>query len=296
MEPDLTLEPDSSPAGAGPGPTGDQRGAATVRLLGVRLDNLSESEVVDHVVRAAAAGRGGWMVNPNVDVMRQIVTDQALRQLVSGADLVVADGMPLLWAAALQGSPLKQRVPVSEAIEPICQAAAELDVGVFLLGGSPGTAQRAAEVLRHRYPGLRVGYLCPPLGFEQDEAGMAEVDRAIGAAAPGVVFCAFGFPKQERLMVMWRQRFPSIWFIGSGGTFSMVAGDTPKAPPWMRKTGLEWAHRLRLEPRRLFQRYIVHDVPFALRLLAYSGLARLAAPRTPPDQGEPAPRRPVTGP
>ena len=81
------------------------------------------------------------------------------------------------------------------------------------------------------------------------------------------------------------ERFPTTWFVGSGGTFSMLAGDTPKAPTWMRNNGLEWLHRLRLEPRRLFERYIVHDLPFACRMLAVSAIARVVRPATGPSSG-----------
>ena len=70
------------------------------------------------------------------------------------------------------------------------------------------------------------------------------------------------------------RRFPAIWFITAGGTFSMIAGDTPKAPAWMSKNGLEWLHRLRLEPKRLFERYIVHDLPFTVRLFLSSARVR----------------------
>jgi N-acetylglucosaminyldiphosphoundecaprenol N-acetyl-beta-D-mannosaminyltransferase len=248
---------------------------AQITLMSVRLDNLSEEEAAEHVVSAAQRGEGGRLVNPNVDVLRQVVSDGSLRPLLQSADLVLPDGMPLLWAARLQGSPLKERVPVSEAINTLCVKASERDVGVFLLGGSPGTAERAAEVLKERCPQLSVDYLCPPFGFERDDVEMARIFEALQRARPGIVFCAFGFPKQERLMNALSERFPAAWFVGSGGTFSMIAGDTPKAPTWMRNIGLEWAHRLRLEPRRLFERYIVHDLPFACRMLASSAAARI---------------------
>jgi N-acetylglucosaminyldiphosphoundecaprenol N-acetyl-beta-D-mannosaminyltransferase len=244
--------------------------------MSVRLDNLTEEQAAEHVVSAAQRGEGGRLVNPNVDVMRQLVTDQSLRPLVDNADLVLPDGMPLLWAARLKGSPLKARVPVSEAISTLCAKARQRDVGIFLLGGSPGTAERAADVLLDQYPDLTVGHLCPPFGFENDEEAMAGIYRALDEAEPGIVFCAFGFPKQERLMEVLSARFPGMWFVGSGGTFSMIAGDTPKAPDWMSRNGLEWLHRLRLEPRRLFERYIVHDLPFAVRMLASSAAARVS--------------------
>ncbi len=253
---------------------------ATVRLMGLTLHDLTAPELVDRVVGAAAAGTGGWIVNPNVDVLRQIVADPPVRALVEGADLVVADGMPLLWAAALQRTPIRQTVPVSDAIWALCAEAARRGVPVFLLGGAPGSAAKAAQVLAGRYPGLEVSHMCPPFGFERDEAGLGAVRDALQQAAPGLVFCAFGFPKQERLTAQLRDQCPSAWFIGSGGTFSMVAGDTPKAPAWARRLGLEWAHRLRLEPRRLFRRYIVDDLPFAARLLGGALLARVGTRRT----------------
>jgi N-acetylglucosaminyldiphosphoundecaprenol N-acetyl-beta-D-mannosaminyltransferase len=254
-------------------------GRQRITLMSVRLDNLSEEEAAEYVVSAAQRGKGGRLVNPNVDVLRQVATDRSLSFLLQSADLVLPDGMPLLWAARLQGSPLKARVPVSEAINTLCVKASEKGVGVFLLGGSPGTAERAAEVLTDRCPGLSVNCLSPPFGFEDDEQEMERIFSAVERARPGIVFCAFGFPKQERLMQVLSDRFPGSWFVGSGGTFSMLAGDTPKAPAWMRNNGLEWLHRLRLEPRRLFERYIVHDLPFACRMLASSAVARIVGPR-----------------
>jgi N-acetylglucosaminyldiphosphoundecaprenol N-acetyl-beta-D-mannosaminyltransferase len=256
------------------------RGSEQITLMSVRLDNLSEEEAAEYVVSAAERGEGGQLVNPNVDVMRQVATDRSLLPLLEGADLVLPDGMPLLWAARLQGSPLKERVPVSEAINTLCVKASEKGIGVFLLGGAPGTAERAAEVLMDRSPALSVSYLCPPFGFEDDELEMAGIVSALERDQPGIVFCAFGFPKQERLMHILSDRFPAAWFVGSGGTFSMIAGDMPKAPPWMRNNGLEWLHRLRLEPGRLFERYIVHDLPFACRMLASSAAARVVGSRT----------------
>ena len=262
----------------------------TVDIMGLALQDMTEQELVDHIVSGAAAGRGGWMVNPNVDVMRQVVADAEVRALAEEADLAVADGMPLLWAAAIQGTPLRETVPVSDAIWPLCEEAARRSVPVLLLGGAPGSGERAAKVLAERYPGLAVSHHSPPFGFERDPAAMAAVRQALHDARPGLVFCAFGFPKQERLTAQLRHELPGAWFIGSGGTFSMVAQDTPKAPPWLRRLGLEWVHRLRLEPKRLFRRYIVHDLPFALRLLTWALVARFrpAARPGPVDDRQPA--------
>jgi N-acetylglucosaminyldiphosphoundecaprenol N-acetyl-beta-D-mannosaminyltransferase len=193
---------------------------------------------------------------------------------MAGADLVLADGMPMLWAGRVQGTPVHARVPTSEAIYALSAMAASRGVGVFFLGGNPGTAEATAAVMMARYPGLVTAHACPPLGFEKDAVTMDELMATLEKSRSGIVFCAFGCPKQEHLMDRLRHRFPDMWFFAAGGTFSMVAGEAPQAPAWTRRLGLEWAHRLRLEPRRLFVRYIVHDVPFCLRLLAASAQAR----------------------
>jgi N-acetylglucosaminyldiphosphoundecaprenol N-acetyl-beta-D-mannosaminyltransferase len=244
--------------------------------MGVKLDNLSQQESVDYVVSCASSGEGGRVVNINVDVLRLMVADPAVHQVIADADLVLADGMPIMWASRLQGTPLKQRVSASEAIWPLCSEAASRGMGVFLLGAPPGTARRAGEVLVARYPGLVLAHHCPPFGFEHNDEATSEIYQAIEATGPKIVFCALGTPKAERFMKVLSGRFPALWFVTSGGTLSMVAGDTPKAPAWMSRSGLEWLHRLRLEPRRLFERYIVHDLPFVFHLLASSARARFS--------------------
>jgi N-acetylglucosaminyldiphosphoundecaprenol N-acetyl-beta-D-mannosaminyltransferase len=249
--------------------------------MGVEVDNVTEDEMLEHVFSSLSAGKGGWAAGLNVDVLRQTVADPALRRLLAGADLVLADGMPILWAGRLQGTPVQARIPPSEAIYALSAMAASRGVGAFFLGGNPGTAQATAAVMAARYPGLATAYACPPVGFETGTATMAGVTTALEESKCGIVFCAFGYPKQERLMDKLRDRFPDKWFIAQGGTFSMVAGEAPKAPEWMGKVGLEWLHRLRLEPRRLFVRYIVHDIPFFLRLMAASARARRRRPPQP---------------
>ena len=165
---------------------------------------------------------------------------------------------------------------------------------MFLLGGAPTAAERASVVLAGCYEGLRASHLCPQLGSGDDDEEMATIAAALEREAPGVVFFAFGTPKEEHVAVRLREPFPGMWFVMAGGTFSMVAGDTPKAPVLLRRMGLEWAHRLRLEPRRLFNRYIVHDLPFALRLFGSVLLVRLRRRKLPghtaPGQGPAAPR------
>jgi N-acetylglucosaminyldiphosphoundecaprenol N-acetyl-beta-D-mannosaminyltransferase len=253
-----------------------------VEVLGVGVDDIDEAGAVRAIVSAARAGRGGVVVTPNVDILRRAVRDPVLGAMVAQADLSLPDGMPLVWASRLRGTPLRARVPASSLVYPLARAMAAHGLRLFLLGAEPGVAEEAARSLERQVPELVVaGTDSPPYGFEHDPDAMARIRLTLEAARPDVVLCAFGCPKQERVMTALRPHFPATWFLGVGGTLDMVAAHTPRAPRWLQRLGLEWVHRLRLEPRRLFRRYIIDDAPFALVLLARSAVDRMRAGRHP---------------
>jgi N-acetylglucosaminyldiphosphoundecaprenol N-acetyl-beta-D-mannosaminyltransferase len=236
--------------------------------MGLDFAAVSEDQTIEHVLGAVTEGRGGWVCPANLDVLRQWCDSADVRQLMADADLVVADGMPLLWAGELQGSPLPQRVAGSTLIVSLSAAAAAAGASVFLLGGNPGTADAAARKLAARHPHLRVaGTLCPPLGFEQDAAWLGRIEKSLRAASPDIVFVGLGFPKQERLIVWLREQLPRAWFVSCGISFSFVAGEIQRAPVLVQRLGLEWFHRLVQEPKRLFRRYLLQGVPFLTELL-----------------------------
>ncbi|NAZ75759.1 WecB/TagA/CpsF family glycosyltransferase [Kineococcus sp. T13] len=245
----------------------------------VAFDALREEEVVAHVMAALDAGRGGNLITPNVDILRQLRRPQ-LRDLAEQAELVVPDGMPIVWASRLQGEELPERVTGSSLIWSLSEAAAEADRTLYLLGGAEGIAERAADRLTGEFDGLRMaGWDCPPFGFERDARQLEQTVGAVVDAKPDIVFVALGFPKQERLMQLLREHLPSTWFIGCGGTLTMVAGEVSRAPEWIQRSGLEWVHRLAMEPRRMAKRYLVHDLPYAAGLMARSVARRTSARR-----------------
>jgi N-acetylglucosaminyldiphosphoundecaprenol N-acetyl-beta-D-mannosaminyltransferase len=248
----------------------------TVVLDGVTLHACTEREVVSAVVDGSVAGKGGWVVTPNVDIMRALRRDRALHDMVGSATLVVPDGMPLLWAARLRGTPLPQRVTGASLIWSISAAAAASGRSVYLLGGAPGVPEAAAKALAARCRGLQVvGTDSPPMGFDDDPALLAPVLRSVADAAPDIVFCGLGFPRQERLIVRLREVRPEAWYVGCGAAIPFAAGAFERAPQWMQRTGLEWVHRLVTEPRRLVRRYLVDDLPYAGTLLARAALDRV---------------------
>jgi N-acetylglucosaminyldiphosphoundecaprenol N-acetyl-beta-D-mannosaminyltransferase len=251
---------------------------ARVDMIGLAIDRISESETVRHAMEGVRDRRGGWICPTNLDVLRQVVTSPELRSLVEDADLVVADGMPLLWASRLQGAALPERVAGSSLIHTLAHAAARQGASVFLLGGDPGVAERAAARLRSDIAGLEVrGTLAPPVGFERDAARVAEIRSELRAARPDIVYVALGFPKQERLIRELREELPGAWFVSVGASFAFVAGELERAPRWMQRVGLEWLHRLAQEPGRLAARYLVDGIPFLVWVLAASARRRARA-------------------
>ncbi len=250
--------------------------APRIPLLGVDFHRVTEAEVVAHVVAAVGRGEGGRIITPNADILRLATRQEEARLHIRDSDLVVADGMPLLWASKLSGTPLPERVAGSSLILTLSAGLAGQGRSVYLLGGPPGTAEQAATELTRRYPGLVVaGWDSPSFGFDTRPDEVREMQGKVVAAKPDLVFVGFGFPKQERVIAALRPLLPAAWFLGCGAAIGFAAGTLRRAPVWMQRTGLEWLHRLGSEPRRLAKRYLVHDAPFAARLLASSARTRL---------------------
>jgi len=240
-----------------------------VRVAGFDFSSLTEAQVISYIVRESTMGRGGWVATPNVDICRQSRAAPALRRLLGGATLTVPDGMPLIWAARLAGRPLPERVSGSSLIDTLSAAAAGANLSIYLLGGAPGVPEQAALALTRRYPGLRVaGADAPRLGFDKSAAEVSAARTRLRAAGPDIVFVGLGFPKQEQLITQLAAVFPHTWFVGCGAAIPFAAGAVPRAPAWMQERGLEWLFRLLKEPRRLFRRYLIDDIPYALVLLA----------------------------
>jgi N-acetylglucosaminyldiphosphoundecaprenol N-acetyl-beta-D-mannosaminyltransferase len=248
-----------------------------VSLMGLDFASIRERDAVDYVLGEVGRGRGGWICTANLDILRQWVRSAAVREVVDRVDLVLADGMPVVWASSLRGTPLPERVAGSTLTLTLSAAAAGADASVFLLGGNPGTAEAAARRLRELNPSLRVaGTLCPPLGFEDDPEWIAHIARCLRAATPDIVYVGLGFPKQERLIDSVRSLLPDAWFVGCGVSFSFLAGEFKRAPTSLQRLGLEWLHRMVQEPRRLSRRYLLQGMPFMISLFAWSILARLS--------------------
>lgn len=254
----------------------------TIPILGVPVHSTTLEQAAEHVVRSAVIGTGGWVITPNLDILRRTARDPSFRSLYDQSTLRLADGMPLVWASRLRRTPLPERVAGSDLIFRLVAKAAEQGASIFLLGGNPGAAEKTAEILVAKHAALKIaGIACPEFGFENDPVQLEALTQSLIAARPNIVLVALGSPKQEHLILHLRAKMPAAWFLGIGITFSFVAGEVRRAPLWMRRVGLEWSHRLVQEPRRLAKRYLVDGLPFAAYLFAKSALEGLRRPETP---------------
>ncbi len=250
--------------------------ASRVDIAGVLIDAETERSTVERVLRALDERRGGLMVTVNLDHIRRCRRDPRYRTLVAQSGLVVADGMPVVWASRVQGTPLPERVAGSNLVWSLCEACASRGRSVYLLGGDPGAAEGAKAALEQKYPGLRVvGTMAPARGFENDSAQMARIESDLRASGADIVFVALGSPKQEFLGERLRSALPAAWFVGCGITLGFVAGQVRRAPKGMQRAGLEWVHRLVQEPGRLGKRYLVDGIPFAMVLLSGAAWRRV---------------------
>ena len=231
-----------------------------VVVLGIPIDLLNMSETLDRIEQMVQVGRTTGKVHQvatvNADFVVKALVDPELRYLLQHADLLTADGMPLVWGARCQGVLLEGRVAGADLVPALARRAAQRGLSIYFLGGAPGVAATAAELLKEKYPELRIaGIHSPPFSpvLEMDTSFLEE----IRSARPDILLVAFGNPKQEKWIGMYGRSLGVPVMIGVGGSLDFVAGHTRRAPEWMQRTGLEWLFRLLQEPRRLFRRYVI---------------------------------------
>ncbi len=248
-----------------------------VSICGVEIDRYTFDEVLEAITHHALSnGKPEYVVTPNAQHILTLQKDAHFREIYRQAFLVVPDGVSLLWAAKFLQTPLKGRVNGTDLFERLCAISVEKGLKIFLLGGRPGAAEKAKETLQARYPSLKiVGTHCPPYGFESNPAELALINANIKAAAPHILFVGLGAPKQEYWIYANYQQLGVPISLGIGVSFELVADMVKRAPVWMQKMGLEWFFRLIVEPRRLWQRYIIGNPHFIwLVLMQRIGLSK----------------------
>jgi N-acetylglucosaminyldiphosphoundecaprenol N-acetyl-beta-D-mannosaminyltransferase len=234
------------------------------------VDRVTMKSASEWLARVLDGPRGmpHLIMGPNAFLVTLAESDPRFAEALAHASLCLPDGMSVVWGSRLLGKPIPERVPGGEFMEAMCALAARKSKSIYFLGGLPGAARRAAEVLAARYPGLVVaGADCPDKGFERDpEASKAVLDR-IRMARPDLLCVAFGAPKQEIWMLDHCLGLPIGAALSVGAAFDTTAGLRKRAPQWTHAIGAEWLYRLALEPRRLWRRYLLGNAQFGAILL-----------------------------
>lgn len=232
-------------------------------ILGTRIDATSYGDACDRIAAWIDAGTGGYVVAANVHVVMTAHWQPTFQTVVNGARLVTSDGMPLVWGLRRLGIAAQPRVYGPDLMLAWCKRAAHTDKPIYLYGGTNTMVAKLAASLTQRFPGLVIaGTHAPPFRPLTHDEEVADAER-IRQSGATVVFVGLGCPKQEQWMHRQRDRLPVV-MVGVGAAFSFFSGEVAQAPRWMMALGLEWLYRFGQEPRRLWQRYLVHNPAFVV--------------------------------
>ncbi len=240
--------------------------AARVRFGRIWVDALSAEEALAAIEVLVSRGEGGAVFTPNVDHVVTAERDERFCAAYARAELSLCDGQPLRWTSPMLGLRLPERISGADLFLPLMQLAARKRLRVYLLGGPPGVADAAAERLARELGVQIAGVSAPRIGLEptvDEEETVAQV----AATRPDLVVVCLGAPKGELWIDRARDRLRPAVALQLGASIDFYMGRMQRAPRWMRRSGLEWLHRLGQEPRRLARRYLLQDPTFAWVLL-----------------------------
>ena len=216
-----------------------------VNVLGVGIDNLTLSEAVDKALSLISEHRCAYMVTPNPEIVMAAWDDPKVSKAIENADLVIPDGVGVMQAARILGTPLREHMPGIDAASEIIKRLASRGGSVFLYGARPGVAEKAAERMKQRFPGL---VICGTNdGYGNDDGAVVS---KINAAKPDFVMVCLGVPKQELWMAKYAAKLDAGLMAGLGGTIDVFSGQVKRAPLIWQKLKLEWLYRCFEEPKR----------------------------------------------
>lgn len=217
-----------------------------ISVLGVKYDNVTMAEAVEQGRQLLLGTQCAYCVTPNAEMAYDALHDEAFRQVLNGASLLLPDGAGVVLGAKILKTPLKEKVAGIEFAQNMLPVYEELGSHLYLLGSKPGVAEQAAAKMKEKHPGL---IICGTAdGYFKDEAAVV---AAINASAADVVYVCLGAPKQERFMAAHCRDLQARLLVGLGGTLDGIAGNVRRAPRWMIRLQLEWLYRLIREPRRI---------------------------------------------
>jgi N-acetylglucosaminyldiphosphoundecaprenol N-acetyl-beta-D-mannosaminyltransferase len=238
------------------------------------VDAVQIPEVISRMTRWIEERRvGNYIAVTGMHGIMEAQHSAQFKEILNGASLIVADGMPLVWVGKIRRFALRRRVYGPELMETFCRVTGNR-FRHFFYGGAPGVADQLGEVLNQRF-GIRVaGAYSPPFRHLRSDEERT-VMELLHTSRPDVLWVGLSTPKQESWMAEYRNRAGIPVIVGVGAAFDFFTGRARQAPTWMREHGLEWLFRLSTEPRRLWRRYLIYGSQFAWNVaLELTGIRR----------------------
>ncbi|HEX8288834.1 MAG TPA: WecB/TagA/CpsF family glycosyltransferase [Pyrinomonadaceae bacterium] len=245
-----------------------------VNVVGLCANVCSLESVIRKVNQMIESGNGGYVCFSTVHMVMESYDHPEYGAKVNSADLVVTDGMPLVWMQKLQGAKEASRVRANDLMIALCQYAEKNDLSVGFYGGRLDVIDAIVKRAARETPKLKIAYTFSPPFRHLTEQEDAQIIREINEKAPDILFVGLGCPKQENWMWAHKNKLKSV-MLGVGASFDFYAGNVKESPAWMGKLGLEWLYRLTQEPKRLWKRYLILNPRFIwLAILQLFGLKK----------------------
>ena len=228
-----------------------------INFLNTQIDSLTMLEALDISQKLIEQmNTTSYIVTPNLDHIVILDSDKEFAEIYKNADLILADGKPLIWISRLLKNPIKEKISGSDFFPKLCKICAENGYKIFILGAAEGVANKAAENLSKKYKGLKIcGTYSPPFGFEKNKEELKHIRLLISTTKPDVLAVSLGSPKGEKFIYSHLKEYGVSLSISIGATIDFEAGKVKRAPKWMANHGLEWLFRITQDPKRLIKRY-----------------------------------------
>jgi N-acetylglucosaminyldiphosphoundecaprenol N-acetyl-beta-D-mannosaminyltransferase len=233
-----------------------------INFAGIKIDNFSMVEVKEKITEIIEKEKKTYIVTPNAAHIVLLQKDKEFYEIYKNAELVLADGISIVWASKILGTTLKERVTGADLFREICEIANRMGKSIFILGGVNESEKIAENKLKKMYPDMKVYSYSPPFGFENDSMESNKILNMINIPEADILFVCVGAPKSEKWFYKHLNVLNIKLICSFGAALDFFAGTKKRAPEWVQNIGLEWFWRLVQDPERLWKRYLVGNIIF----------------------------------